>query len=118
VLVFPDAQVGSRDASFRRYGGGFLYDERGASYGTAAQVYKVPVIGKAIDGRVLTHGGYDNAVLEGDGTEGTRSEEDVHGIIFLMAGREMEKGDRSKPVSFLRAISLSILPVRLLNLNP
>ena len=35
-----------------------------------------------------------------------------------IAGRASEKGDRSKPVSFPRAISLRILPVRLLNLNP
>ena len=64
VRVFPDAQVGGRDAAFRDDGGGLKHDEACAALGAAAEVDKMPVVGEAVLRGVLAHGRDADAVGE------------------------------------------------------
>ncbi len=55
VLVFIDAEVLRRDAAAVFDGNGFGVDETGAADRAAPKVHEVPVVGEAVDRRVLTH---------------------------------------------------------------
>jgi hypothetical protein len=68
--VWTKAHVAWGDAAFGQDGGGFHYDERGASDGAAAQVDQMPVRGEAIFAGILAHGGDGDAVAEFDGAYG------------------------------------------------
>ena len=69
VLVFPDAKIGRRDAAFRQYGRSLKHDQAGSALRAAAQVNKVPVVGKAVVARVLAHGRNADAVAELNGAK-------------------------------------------------
>ena len=69
VLVLPDAQVGNRDAAFRKNRGGLQHDQARAALRAAAQVDQVPVVGKAILRGVLAHGRDADAVGKRDRTK-------------------------------------------------
>ena len=64
VLVFPDAKIGRRDAAFRQYGRSLKRHQAGAALRAAAQVDKVPIVGKAILAGVLAHGRNADAVAK------------------------------------------------------
>ena len=55
VLVFPDAEIGRRDAALRADGVGLCHDETSTSDGAAAKVDQVPVVGKAVYAGVFAH---------------------------------------------------------------
>jgi hypothetical protein len=55
VFVFPNAEVGERDATPRLDGASFGKDKGGASDSAAAQVDEMPVVGKSILAGVLAH---------------------------------------------------------------
>ena len=54
--IVPQAQALRRNAAFGQDAGGFHHYQTGAAAGKAAQMHQVPVIGHAINGRVLAHG--------------------------------------------------------------
>ena len=64
VLVFPNAKIGRRDAAFRQNRRSLKRHQPGASLRAAAQVDKVPVIGKAVLAGVLAHGRNADAIAE------------------------------------------------------
>jgi hypothetical protein len=80
VLVFPDAEVSRRDAALRAHGVGLCDDEAGTTYGAAAEVDQVPVVGKAIDAGVFAHGRHGDAVWQSEAAELKRREEVVYGV--------------------------------------
>lgn len=67
VLVLPEAQILEADAAFGSDGRGLSEDQASATDGAAAEVDKMPVIGKAVLAGVLAHGRDDDAVGKGDG---------------------------------------------------
>src|SRR6185437_5919628 len=74
VRVLPDAEIVGGDAAVRRDGRGLGEHEPGAANGTGAEVDEVPVVGKAIDARVLAHWRDDDAVAQGDIAQSERRE--------------------------------------------
>jgi hypothetical protein len=68
--VVPQAQVTRRDAAFACHGSGFSEDKTGSADCPAAEVNKMPVIGKAIDSAILTHWRDDDAVVNCDAPDG------------------------------------------------
>lgn len=56
VVVFVDSQIVGSNASFRDDGGGFKHDQAGTALCAATEVNHVPVVCKAIVGRILAHG--------------------------------------------------------------
>src|ERR1700722_7783580 len=64
VLVLPDAKISRRDAALRQNCRGLKHDQPGSSLRAAAQVDKVPVIGKAVHAGVLAHGRNANAIAK------------------------------------------------------
>jgi len=66
VVVGVDAEVAWGDAAFGADGGGFGHYGACSADGAAAEMDQVPVVGVAVDGTVLAHGGDDDAVGEGD----------------------------------------------------
>ena len=93
VLVFPDAEVAGGDAAFGADGVGLGEDETGAADGAAAEVDEVPVVGEAVEGGVLAHGGDGDAVGQSKATKLERGKEvirwlghkrlDVAGAIWM-----------------------------------
>ncbi len=77
VVVGVDTEVAGSDAGFGADGGGFGEDGACSADGAAAEVDEVPVVGVAVDGAVLAHGGDDDAVGEGDAALRERGEEAV-----------------------------------------
>jgi hypothetical protein len=74
VLVLPDAEVAGADAAFRADGVGLGEDKGGTAYGAAAEMDEVPVVGEAVSGGVLAHGGDGDAVGEGEAAKFERGE--------------------------------------------
>jgi hypothetical protein len=66
VLVFPDAEVGRRDAALGQNGRGLNHDQSGAALGARSQVNEVPVSSEAVFGRVLAHWRNADAIGEAD----------------------------------------------------
>ena len=64
LFVGPQAEVAIGDATFGRDGGRLEDDEAEAAEREPAQVREVPVIGHAVDGRILAHGRHDGAVAQ------------------------------------------------------
>ncbi len=48
VLVFPDSDIGGRDAALGKYRGRLDHYQACAALGPAPQVHQVPVIGKSV----------------------------------------------------------------------
>jgi hypothetical protein len=66
VFVFPNAEVGRRDAAARLDGRSLGEDESGASDSAAAQVDEMPVIREAVFGGILAHWRDDDAMAKFD----------------------------------------------------
>ena len=62
LLVVPEAEIAGRDASVALDRGGFDDHRSGAAERELAQVHEMPVIGQALDSRVLAHRRNDHAV--------------------------------------------------------
>ena len=77
VVVGVDAEVVRGDAAFGADGAGLGEDEGGAADGAAAEMDEVPVVGEAVDGGVLAHGGDGDAVGKREAAQFERREEMV-----------------------------------------
>ena len=55
VLVFPDSQVGGRDAPPRLYRGRLGNDQRRAAHSAATQVHEMPVVCETVLTGILAH---------------------------------------------------------------
>ena len=78
VIVFPDAEIVRADAPFGRYRGRFGENERSAAHRAAAEMNEVPVVGEAVNARVLAHRRDNDAVGKREALEGERVEEVRH----------------------------------------
>ena len=78
LLVIPQAEVFGGDTPVRGYRCGFGNDQAGATDGAAAQMDKVPVVGQAIDGGILSHRRDRDAVGQRQLTQGVRLEQQAH----------------------------------------
>jgi len=70
LFIFPKAQILRTDAAPRLDRGRFHHHNTGATHGAAAQVDKMPVIGKTIVRRILTHRRDHNPIARRDATQG------------------------------------------------
>src|SRR5579872_2845081 len=75
VVVLPDPLVGGGDAAASLHRGRFHDDQAGAAGCATAQVNQMPVVGEAIDARILAHGRAGDAVAEGEIAQAQRREE-------------------------------------------
>ena len=78
VIVFPDAEIVRADAPFGCHRGRFGEHERRAAHRAAAEMNEMPVVGEAVDARVLAHRRDDDAVGKGEAFERERVEEVRH----------------------------------------
>src|SRR5579862_9068304 len=95
MRVFPDAQVVHGYPPLGRYGGGFGNNKSCPAYGTAAQVYQMPVVGKSVCRRIFTHGRYHDAVTEGDIFKSDGAEQFCHSywvVLVLCTTAKEPKG--------------------------
>jgi len=82
VLVFPNAQIGGRDAALGLDCGGFKHNQTGATLRPGTQMNKVPIGGEAIFRRVLAHGRDTDAVSEHDRAELKRGKKrNTHDLV-------------------------------------
>jgi hypothetical protein len=65
MLVLPEAEIAIRNAALGQHAGGFHHDEPKSTNAETAQVNKMPVIGKAIDRRILAHGRHHSPIAQG-----------------------------------------------------
>jgi hypothetical protein len=80
VLVFPDAEIGRRDAAFGADGVGLSDNEPGTADGAAAEMDEVPVVGKSIDAGVFAHGRDGDTVWQSKAAELKRREEVIYRV--------------------------------------
>jgi hypothetical protein len=66
MSILPQSQIVRRYSAFWRYGGCLAKNQRCSPDRPAAQVHKMPVIGKTIFTRVLAHGRYYDPVFQGN----------------------------------------------------
>ena len=79
MLVGVEPRAARRDAAVGAHGRGLGEHESRAADGEPAEVDHVPVVGRAVHGRVLAHGGHDDAVGERPAAELERREERLGG---------------------------------------
>src|SRR5690606_3140004 len=73
-VVIPDPGAGGGNAPLGCHRSGLDDHQAGATAGLAGIVLVMPIVDPAVDGRVLTHGGYGNPVAQGDVLETERLE--------------------------------------------
>ena len=74
-LVRVEAEIGGRDPRLRRDRGGLQRQQARARHGELPQMHQVPIAGLARMGRILAHGGDDDAVGQRQAVEGQRFEQ-------------------------------------------
>lgn len=89
VPVFPDAEVIGRNSALGQNCGGLGEDQARASDGSAAEMHQVPVIGEAVDARILAHGRDGDAIGQSDTAECNRREEMIHSHQIRIYGLRM-----------------------------
>ncbi|MNR07667.1 hypothetical protein D3C85_1237970 [compost metagenome] len=82
LFVVPQAGVSPGNAPGRLDAGGLDHHQSGAGQGHAADVLGVPGLGHAVHGRILAHGGDDDAVLQRQRPDGARGEQQAHAEVF------------------------------------
>jgi hypothetical protein len=82
VAVSPDAAVVGADPPLGADRGRFDHDQPGATDGAASEVNEMPVGRHSVPARILTHGGYEDAVSEGDPAQGQGGEKSAHALLL------------------------------------
>ncbi len=82
--VVPQADVGEADPPLGLDGGSLDRQQAGARGGKLAQMLNMPVGHRAVLGRILAHGGDDDAVVEGQAADGERLEKLGSGHEYLL----------------------------------
>ena len=83
VVVAPDAEILGRNAALRRNGCSLGKHHSCAADSAAGEVYEMPVAGKAVDTRVLAHGGYDNTIRQRHAANGKGIEKRGHQALII-----------------------------------
>ncbi len=78
LVVVPQTGVLRADPAFRDHCGRLADDQPGATGGELAEVHQVPVVGQAVDRRVLAHRRYPRAVADDDVAQLDRFEKVAH----------------------------------------
>lgn len=87
LFIVPQAKVLGGDSPVGRDCRGFRKDQSGAADGATTEVDQVPVIGQAIDARILAHWRYRNAVEQGQLTKSVGFKQQTHGAPLKSVGR-------------------------------
>ena len=74
LSVFPETEIGRTDATLSSDRGSFRQNGGSAAHRPAAQMYEMPVLGKAIVAGILAHRGDQNAMGEFNTTQAKRFE--------------------------------------------
>ena len=69
LLVVPEPEVRGADAALGGNGGSLHHDQADPSQGSLGVVPKVPFVRQSVPGRVLAHGGHEQAVRDVQGTK-------------------------------------------------
>lgn len=93
VLVLPDAEVRRRNAALGQDCGGFQHHQACAALGSAAEMHEMPVVGKAVFGRVLAHRRHPDAVRKSHGTKlESREKTMAHEVSIASWGQDLREG--------------------------
>ena len=114
--VVPQAQASGADAAFGRDGRGLQGQHARAAVEQVGPVRQVPVVGLAVNGRVLAHGRHDDAVGQGEGATGgvesEGSEKQAHAAILGMQAFEpIRCVTRPQEAFGLPAFTLTKVPI-------
>src|SRR5262249_31731715 len=74
LSVFPEAEIGRTDTTFRSDRSSFRQNGGGAAHRPAAQMYEMPILGEAIAAGILAHRRDQNPMGEFNTTQAKRFE--------------------------------------------
>ena len=86
LVVRPEAEVAVGDSPAGLDGSGLDNHKAGTTGGAAAEVHQMPVVGEAINARVLAHGRDGNPVWKGDSANREGREQTARHFLYRVVG--------------------------------